>query len=176
MFVWIGLSLENELFNLTQKIIKYSNDNNIITPLKDLPIHVSLRMSFEIEKKDFNNIEGELTQFSSSLSPFKINFKYIEANNNIIWIKCEETNELLKAHDTVCNILKDKFNVPLHAFDKEFVFHSTLFMDDPCKIQSHIDNINKINLPDCVISNTVLIGTSESGEPGTYKIYKTIKI
>ena len=176
MFVWVGISLEDSMKNLTKDVINFSIKNNISTPLENLPIHVSLRISFEIEDNIFDSVEKEVINFLNKLKKFKISFIKIEKFHNIIWLRCKKTNELINAHNELCLILKDKFNIPLHEFDNDFIYHSTLFMDDPCKIDSMFDEISQLKFPKNTISNKLLIGISESGNPNTFKIYKTIKI
>lgn len=176
MFVWVGISLEDTMKSETKDVIDFSNKNNILTPLENLPIHVSLRISFEIEENIFESVEKELINYFSKLKPFKICFENIEKLNNIVWLRCEKTKDLMNAHNDLCSMLKDKFNIPLHEFDNDFIYHSTLFMDDPCKIDLLFEKITQLKFTKNIISNKILIGVSENGNANTYKIYKTIEI
>ena len=176
MFVWLGISLKNELFDFSKDIIEFANENNINTPLNNLPIHVSLRISFEIDNTLFSKLEKELTEFANSLSPFNIEFEKIESVNHILWIKCKPSKELTNTHDNLCELLNEKYNIAWHELDRNFIFHSTLFMDEPQIIEKYYNKISKFKIADSVISNEILIGISENGEPNTYQIYKTIRI
>lgn len=176
MYVWIGLSLNDELQDFSNNIIQYSFKKNIKTPLNALPIHISLRISFDIQNELYRKIEDEILLFAKSLKPFNVSFKQIEKNNNIIWLRCEDNHILLESHNFLCEILKEKHNIPYHEFDNNFIFHSTLFMDDHDKINKEFSNVSGLKFPKNININKMLLGTSENGEPGTFKVKKTIII
>ena len=46
--------------------------------------------------------------------------------------------------------------------------------DDPEKINAAHSLLGNVHLPDSLIANTFVIGNSETGENGTYRIYKTV--
>ena len=47
--------------------------------------------------------------------------------------------------------------------------------DDTEKINEAHGLLGDVYLPESLIANTFVIGNSETGENGTYRIYKTIK-
>ena len=65
--------------------------------------------------------------------------------------------------------------IPLHEYDLDFIVHTTLFMDDDKeKINIARQLLGDLNLPETLVANTFVIGTSETGENGTYRVFKTI--
>lgn len=91
-------------------------------------------------------------------------------------MRCEDNHILLESHNFLCEILKEKHNIPYHEFDNNFIFHSTLFMDDHDKINKEFSNVSGLKFPKNININKMLLGTSENGEPGTFKVKKTIII
>jgi hypothetical protein len=74
-------------------------------------------------------------------------------------------------------MLKDKYGIPLHEYDLDFIFHTTLFMDgDKEKINAAHTLLGDLNLPETLEANTFVIGKSETGENGTYRVYKTVEV
>ena len=65
---------------------------------------------------------------------------------------------------------------PRHEYDLDFMFHTTLFMDDDTeKVAKAYEKVKDISVPDKLVASRFVIGTSESGDLGTYKIHKTIE-
>ena len=48
--------------------------------------------------------------------------------------------------------------------------------DDAEKINAAHAILGNVHLPDTLVADTFVIGTSETGENGTYKVYKTVKV
>ena len=70
-----------------------------------------------------------------------------------------------------------KYGVPLHEYDMDYKFHTTLFMDsDTDKMNAAYDAIKNEPVPKTLRADRFIIGTSPSGALGTYSVYKEIKI
>ena len=87
------------------------------------------------------------------------------------------SNEEIETLATKLNMmLREKYGVPLHEYDLDFIFHTTLFMDDDAeKINAAHNLLGNVYLPETLIANTFVIGKSETGENGTYMVYKTVR-
>lgn len=84
--------------------------------------------------------------------------------------------ELDKVHDDLNKILLEKYNIGLHEYDLDYKYHTTLFMDNNTNnIKDTYNLINKIELPQSILANQFIIGVSETGELGSYSIYKKTK-
>ena len=94
-----------------------------------------------------------------------------------MWLPAEENSVLRQLHDRLDTLLEDHFDIPQHAFDKAFLFHSTLFIDES------VEKISKMSeyLQDCSIArvlavDTFLLGISETGKAGTYRVVRQVQV
>ena len=176
MYIWVGLNVEEQLKDARMAVDRVFDKIDISNVTCQLPLHISLKISFEIENSLFDSILNDIIAIYKLQQPFEIKIKGIEIYQNIEWIRMY-SNENLEALATELNImLRDKYGVPLHEYDLDFVFHTTLFMDDDAeKINAAHNLLDNVYLPETLIANTFVIGKSETGENGTYEIYKTVK-
>ena len=79
-----------------------------------------------------------------------------------------------EARGVILTVL-EKYNIPLHEYDLDYKFHTTLFMDDDWeKVKQAYRKIRHMKLPARLTAERFVIGVSASGALGTYRIYKTI--
>ena len=73
--------------------------------------------------------------------------------------------------------LQQHFGIAQHPFDREFRFHSTLFIDpDSAKIRKLHCLLKNTPLPEQLAIDTFLLGISPDGSPGSYQVVQNIKI
>lgn len=176
MYIFLAIDVDNELSEIKNraKLIDESIDfeNSCFT----LPLHISLKASFKIDDSIFNNVIEEVIHYYLSIQPFRIDIYKLEMYDNIIWIRCHRNEDLDKVHDDLNSILLEKYNIRLHEYDLDYKYHTTLFMDDNMdNIKGAYNLINKIELPQSILANRFIIGVSETGELGSYTIYKRVK-
>lgn len=177
MFVWVGINVEDQLKEVRMAVDSVFEKIDISNVTCQLPLHISLKISFEIENKLFESVLTDILDIYNAQKTFEIKIKGIEKHENIEWIRMY-SNEQLEALATSLNMmLKDKYGIPLHEYDLDFIFHTTLFMDDDAdKINAANELLGNVYLPQTLEANTFVIGTSETGKNGTYRVYKTLKI
>ena len=177
MFVWVGINIEEQLKETRRAVDGVFEKIDISNVTCQLPLHISLKISFEIENELFDSVLNDIVSIYREQKPFEIEIKGIEKHENIMWIRMY-SNEDLEALATSLNImLKEKYNIPLHEYDLDFIFHTTLFMDDDAeKINAAHTLLGNLALPKNLIANTFVIGTSETGKNGTYRVYKTVEV
>ena len=175
MFVWVGINIEEQLKETRRAVDGVFEKIDISNVTCQLPLHISLKISFEIENELFDSVLNDIVSIYREQKPFEIEIKGIEKHENIMWIRMY-SNEDLEALATSLNImLKEKYNIPLHEYDLDFIFHTTLFMDDDAeKINSAHQLLGDFNLPQTLVANKFVVGKSETGENGTYRVYKTV--
>ena len=175
MYIWVGINVEEQLKEVRGAVDGVFEKIDISNVTCQLPLHISLKISFEIENSLFKNVLNDIIAVYNAQGSFEIKVKGIEKHENIEWIRMY-SNEKLEALATMLNMmLKDKYGIPLHEYDLDFIFHTTLFMDDDAeKINTAHSLLGDVYLPEALIANTFVIGTSETGKNGTYRIYKTI--
>lgn len=177
MFVWVGINVEEQLKEVRSAVDGVFEKIEISNVTCQLPLHISLKISFEIENSLFSSVLEDITRVYEECQPFEIAVKGIEKHENIEWIRMY-SNDKIEALATALNgMLLEKYGVPLHEYDLDFIFHTTLFMDDDAqKINAAHSLLGDVYLPERLLANTFVIGNSETGKNGTYRVYKTVMV
>ena len=177
MFVWVGIDVEDQLKEARVAVDGVFEKIDISNVTCQLPLHISLKISFEIENSLFDSVLEDIISIYKAQMPFEIEIKGIEKHENIMWIRMYSNDELEALATSLNMMLKEKYGIPLHEYDLDFIFHTTLFMDDDAeKINAAHALLGEVRLPETLIANTFVIGRSETGKNGTYSIYKTIEV
>ena len=140
------------------KARKIEGDLKFPLSCHELPSHISLKISFFVEDDKFDKVVEELTNLYHHLLPFTVECDGIQKEGQIVWLRIKE-NVLLKcAQISVNSLLERHFNVPLHPYDCDFKFHSTLFMDnDKERIDSAYELIKDLTFPKTLSVNKFII-------------------
>ena len=83
MIVWVGIDMDSQ-YGLVKEVTKTVEtevgfDHSNFT----LPMHVSLKISFNVEERDFQAVEDVITAIYDRTEPFEIAVKGIELHDNI---------------------------------------------------------------------------------------------
>lgn len=176
MVVWVGIDVDSQYGEIKDVVRRVEKQVGVDHSNFTLPWHVSLKISFMVEEKDFHAVEDVITAIFDRTEPFEIAVKGIEHHDNICWVRMQENPCLNALSEELNYTLRDKFGVPLHEYDLDFKFHTTLFMDDDTeKVAKAYEKVKDISVPDKLMASRFVIGTSESGALGTYKIHKIIE-
>ena len=175
MFIWVGINVESQLKETRMAVDRVFEKIEISNVTCQLPLHISLKISFNIENELLESVLKDIMSIYQTQKPFEINIKGVEKHENIMWIRMYSNFEIEELATKLNLMLKEKYNVPLHEYDLDFIFHTTLFMDDDAeKINTAHTLLGDLKLPETLVANTFVIGTSETGENGTYRVYKTV--
>lgn len=175
MYLWVGINVDNSLSAVREKAENIEKEVGNDLSCYTLPLHVSLKISFEVNEKDREQVVASILDLYESLEPFDLKVKGIENEGNIVWIRYAE-NQLISDLKTKMNaMLTERFGIGLHEYDYDFIFHTTLFMGDEKKNALAFEKIKDIPLPKKVTANCFSVGFSESGELGTFKILREVK-
>ena len=176
MYIWIGCKLpEDFASSIRSSCMELNRDIGLSTVAFLLPQHISLKISFQSEKYD--EILDYLENFLSKQSPFSLRIKNPEQAGSILWMPAEENHCLRQLHEQLDAQLEQRFGIPQHQFDKCFLFHSTLFMDpDTDKIAKMHRLLEEHPIAQELQVDTFLLGLSETGKPGTYRVVREIKV
>ena len=171
MFVWVGIDVDsqyNEIKTVSKEIDeKLCFKHSCFT----LPMHISLKISFEIDENQYESVEKTILSVYENIKPFEIPVKRVENHGNICWIRMWDNASLNALSAQINDILAEKHGIPLHEYDLDFQFHTSLFMDDDRgKVDAAYNQVKDVKLPEKLIANRFVIGTSESGRLGTYKV------
>ncbi len=83
---------------------------------------------------------------------------------------------LQRLHRELDQNLQSQFGIPQHEFDKCFQFHSTLFMDTDGAKLDRMRQALPIAIPCTLTVDTFLLGASETGAPGSYRVLREISV
>ena len=177
MYVWVAVDVDEQVRELRESTEHYVKNIGSSSPTFTLPFHISLKISFNIPDDIINEAIGDIVELCGSLNPFPISVKDIEQNGPIVWITMQESKELEHIHNRLDELVLKKYGVLQHAFDKAFIFHTSLvIMDDEEQARLALDTIKKTSIPKTLIAKKIIIGTSLEGKPGTYSINEEIDI
>ena len=176
MFLWIGCKLPAEFEKEIRTFCLEKNEQiGLDTVAFSLPQHISLKISFDTDRAE--GILEDLRQFAATQAPFFVQLLAAEQAGNILWLPVKENEHLRQLHNALDARLESRFGIPQHRFDKCFLFHSTLFMDGNLeKLTKMQSALSGYPLPDTLRIDTFLLGISETGKPGTYRVVREIKV
>lgn len=177
MYIWTGINVDSQLADLKSQVKAVEESIGFDNSNFTLPFHISLKISFEVDGGIYLDVVNTIIEYYKTLTPFDIAVSGIEIENIIVWIRMKESEITNKIHDDLDRILMEKYGVPRHEYDLDYKFHTTLFMDsDEEKIFSAYREIKDIKIPSTLHVDSFLIGASETGALGTYKVTHNIKI
>ena len=175
MYIWTAICFEHQLAGLRQACIAISKELGLPNPSLTLPIHTSLAISFETEDAQAERIIDDLAEYFSTLTPFPVCTEDIEQNGPIIWLKMMENDMLAGIHSHLIHLLRHRYGIEPHPFDLEFKFHATLFFGgEDSALNAALARIKQVPLPKQLTAREFVIGTSPTGQPGTYTVCREI--
>ncbi len=175
MYIWIGIDTDSALSVLKPHIARINAAYGL--QASTLPLHISLKMSFWVEDAIAPEVIGSLEDFCKTLTPFEIPVEGIRFEDVIVWVRMRENLTLNRIHDALNDLLLDAYGVGLHAYDRDYLFHTTLFMEeDAATLQKAYEEIRDIPLPSALHAERILIGTSSDGSRGSYRVIREITL
>ncbi len=172
MYILTALYIEDQLEELRDQAISIGDELGVKCPLKILPMHISLRKSFDIDDLRMKDCIDFICDYYSKIGPFSVEIDGFELDEGIIWLRMKENERLIKLHEDLVTLVKERYGVQPHELDKDFKFHSTVFMDREADLAPAFARIGQFALPSKILVRDFLIGTSESFKPEGYSIYK----
>ena len=110
-------------------------------------------------------------------APCSLRIRSAQQQGNILWLPVEENETLRQLHQQLDARLEQRFGIAQHPFDKCFLFHSTLFMDeDTDKLSQMRKALEAFPVEQVLQVDTFLLGLSENNLPGQYRIVRQINV
>ena len=176
MYIWVGCQLPQDFEKaLRQRCRKENADLSLVETAFHLPQHISLKISFDAGD-NWKAVLDWLKDWCKKQQPFAVKLKSPEQVPGVLWIPAEENETLRKLHQDLDQQLEARFGIPQHLFDKDFRFHSTLFLDAEDKLTAMYDRLKDLTFPENLRVNTFLLGISEDNAPGTHRIVGEISV
>ena len=175
MYIWVGCDINPKFIEYREKIKEINADVKASETAFNLPQHVSLKISFEMDEDVAKHCIKDIIELLKSTKPFTAKVRGLELHDDkIIWLRMEENEHLKALHDELDQIAIS-YAVKQHEFDKHFIFHSTVIMDeDKQKLEALFDRIKDIPYPDELKINTFLVG--HSYDYVEFKVDRRIKV
>ena len=177
MYIWVGVEVESQIAEIKkfafeiEKKIGFENSNFT------LPMHISLKISFPVPDAVAENVMKDIEKLYHSVTPFEIAVDKIECYENISWIRYKQNDKIDEIHDRLNAMLFEKYGVGLHEYDCDYKFHTTLFMENnEDKIRAAYEKVRNTYLPKKISVNKLLIGASDSGRLGSYRVVREVNI
>ena len=174
MFIWTAIDVNKQLCDIRKRITELPYAPN---PCLTLPLHVSLKISFEVEDRISDVVIQAIAEYLSSQSPFLLRTHEIECYTRVTWISIHPSMMLEDLHHGLDHIMESCFGIQPHEFDRAFRYHASLYYaDDGKHVQEAYQILKDISVPEQLLADTFVIGVSESGVAGTYHVIKTISV
>lgn len=176
MFVWIGCQLPEAFAQEIRGLCLTHNEKiGLNTVAFALPQHISLKISFDTDRQEA--VLEEIAEYLSGQIPFAVCIRNPERAGNILWMPVAENTQLQRLHRELDERLEHKFGIAQHPFDKAFLFHSTLFLDENGdKIGQMAAVLRDHAIGRELLIDTFLLGVSETGKAGDYRIVRQIHV
>lgn len=176
MYIWTGCKLPEEFESqIREKCVPLSRELGLDISGFTLPQHISLKISFEAGDR-YPEILDSIEALLRREAPFSVIPAGIDQHGGILWITFQENETLRRLHDLLDSTLEQKYHIPQHMFDKQYFFHSALFLGDPEKIARARAALADFPLPKEITIDTFLLGLSEVGESGTFHVVRRIEL
>ena len=176
MYIWIGCKLpESFEQEIRSRCLMLNEEIGLNTAAFSLPQHISLKISFDAEP--YEAVLEDLAAYLSQQMPFSVFVQNPVQEGNILWLPVAENRELERLHRELDTRIETRFGVPQHPFDKAFWFHSTLFMDEDMEKVAQMEKLlSDYPIEQQLSVDTFLLGLSETGKAGTYRVVRQIKV
>ena len=174
MYVWIGCDINPKFIEYRERVKACNEDLNASENAFKFPQHISLKITFEMEEEIAKHCIKDIIELLKVTKPFTAKVKGLELHDGIIWIRMEENEHFKALHDELDQIAIS-YAVKQHDFDKQFIFHSTVIMDeDKEKLTALFERIKDIPYPEELKINTFLVGHSHDNVE--FKVDRRIKV
>ena len=174
-YIWLGLDVDAPLGHIWEPLRTLEEQLDIACPLS-LPFHISLKMSFPVAESRAEALVEIVEAYFRSQKPFDIEVAGVECHETIVWIRMKENAELSRIHDELNEMLSDRFGVALHEYDRDYLFHTTLCIDeDMTKVQAAYEALKDMTLPATLPVRRFLIGASPDGSLGSYRVIRQVE-
>lgn len=174
--IWLGIDVEEPLQGIKPRLSAAERAAGIIHSNLTLPLHISLKISFPAAGERAKALVEMAEAYFRSLKPFEIEVAGVEYHETIAWIRMKENEALNRIHNELNDRLYRGFGIPLHAYDKDFLFHTTLCLDeDPSKARAVYEVFKDVALPAVLRARRFLIGASPDGSLGSYRVIRQVE-
>lgn len=177
MYIWIAIDVDDQVRELRNEAEKYVKKYLLTSSTLTLPFHISLKISFEVPPEISRAVINDVRELFRGLKPFTVPVDGLQRSSNILWLIMKDCDKLSTIHSALDKLLSEKYGVAQHQFDKEFIFHtSILILDGDDHLDRALERLKALSAPTVFRAERVIIGTSLTGEAGTYTVDEEIPL
>ena len=177
MHIWLGIDLDSQLQELKNLLAQIRTKTGMPLENPNFPMHTSLKISFQIPDQLVPQVVDELCNYFATQKPFQLQLDKPECHPNIAWMLYKPHPQLVEISNYLNNYLLANYNVPLHEYDTDFKYHTTLFIDGTTEqVATAYSMLQHFPFPQTLTANTFCIGFSESGANYTYQVTRRVVV
>ena len=136
-------------------------------------MHISLKISCQIKTKKLPQAVERLSRKLEEIKSFELTPECIEREGGVVWIRHRESEQLRELHQWVVDFFLGQYGVMPHKFDLEFAYHTSLFVGNEEEATRAFALLKDEPLPERLTAEKYVIGVSESGKAGEYRVIKS---
>lgn len=173
MYIWTAIDLDSQLTSLRGQAKAATDASAAPNHALTLPLHVSLRISFFIHDAQAPSCMDAIERILRSTAAFPMAAQQIELQGDtVVWLGITPSDALTRLHETLIRHMQEAFGVPPHPFDLNFRYHASLFIGG--NASAAFSRVKDAPIPSSLTAGHFVIGTSETGRPGTYRVVREI--
>lgn len=172
VFIWTAIDVSGQADELTERAREVSERIDAENPALSLPMHISLKISCQIKTKNLPQAVEGLSRKLEETRSFNLTPECIEREGGVVWIRHRENERLRQLHQWVVDFFLDQYGVMPHKFDLEFAYHTSLFVGNEEEATRAFALLKDEPLPQRLTAEKYVIGVSESGKAGEYRVIK----
>lgn len=174
MFLWMAADLGNALGAIRERALAENRQWGLSEVAFTLPAHISLKISFSVPQEKSEPLQREAEAIFREIPSFSVRVKGLQQAPGVLWIAMEENEALRWLHEKMVGLAR-KYGAEPHPFDGDFRYHSTLFLSQEAeKLAQMAAALQDAPLPEQIAVRAFLIGGSETGKAGEYRVFRRI--
>ena len=97
--IWVGIGVDEQLQSIRNRRAELEKELGISNSNLTLPFHISLKMSFAVDRSKTDEVINAIEDYYRTLKPFQILVQGVEYHETIAWIRMAEYEALNRIHD-----------------------------------------------------------------------------
>ena len=172
VFLWTAIDLSDDATEITERVRAVCEELGVQNPALSLPMHISLKISDRIPTKSLPRAVEKIADMLSKATPTELIPECIERRDGVVWIRHRDSEWLCELHRKIVDFYLSQYGVMPHGLDGEFIFHTTLFVGEADEARRVYEALKDEPLPERFAPGGYLMGVSESGLAGEYRVIK----
>ena len=158
--MWVSAVLPQDINNEIADIcLQYNKQLKLSERFFKFPLHISLKRTFYTD--DYDSVKKDLKELLDNNGSLLINSYSIIRNKDMLWIDITDNRNIKLLHEAIDQKLKEKYQIPIDEFDKNYYPHVTLFRDEVVeKLDLMKTQIEKLVPVKELIIDTFAMGTT----------------